>query len=104
MTIDDLQIWNGFEGPEISLLPNGLIGIVWSRLNQRREIFDLVDFVSRQHDLAQFAEVEPAVRGSSCGPVIEIEPINVNDSFHKTLKKSKSRPKAASRPAPKRQG
>lgn len=92
--------------PEIALLSNGLTGITGAWFHIGREILDCKDFILREHQVAELGEIEPAIRRVSDGSIIEVEAIHINICFalHAPSIKSRSRPKTASRPAPKRQG
>jgi hypothetical protein len=91
---------------KIRLLPNGLIGIAWSRADTRGEIANGIDLVRRHQVGAKRVGVQPLVRCASQAAIIKIEPVDI-DSCSQLLAPTKSSggPEGPPRaPAPKRRG
>src|SRR5271169_3591554 len=89
----------GAKRPKVKLLPDRLIRVARSGRNQGGEVFDFSDRVSGQQELAERPRVNPFVRSFTKGSIVKVEAVNVNICSYSGLRKCRSRPKAASRPA-----
>ena len=89
------------QGPQINLLSDRLTGIIRPRPHQRREVLYFRDCISRQQNLAQFLQVQPAIRSFSKRAIIKVEAVYIDIRFYggpPPAQICKSRPEAASRP------
>ena len=74
----DSQIWNGPQGPKISLLPLGLSRIISTTLHSSGEVTYPVYLTTGQQQLRQLADVQPSIARTTKGTIVEIEAINVD--------------------------
>lgn len=72
------QIWQGAEGSDVHLLSVPLLGICGPRSDQRGEIPNSVDFVSRENLRAEFRQIQPAVGSLAETAVVKIESVDVD--------------------------
>ena len=63
------------KGAQVVLLVHWLVWAVRPGTDQSRKIFDFGDGIFRQQQLAELANIKPAIGGFSQRPVIEIESI-----------------------------
>ena len=78
MPLDYFQIGNRRKCSQVGLLANCLRWILRAITHQRGKIFDLVYLVFCKECIAQFRNVEPAVRCISQPSVVEIECVNID--------------------------
>lgn len=106
----DSEIGNGLDCTNKGLLTHTLLGVVRARLNERSKIADFVYLkVWWQGFAAELSEIQPFVGSILQAAIVEIEPINIDvgssqgwrdaTQILKLLRKCRSRPEAALRPA-----
>lgn len=104
------EVGNGLDGPNKGLLTYILLGVIGTRLNERGKVADFVYLeVWWQGLAAKLSEIQPFVGSILQTTIIEIKPINVDvgpshewgsaTQFLRLLRKCRSRPEAALRPA-----
>ena len=74
----DGQVWNGPQGAKVGLLPLRLSRIVRTARDNSGEVAYPVYLVTTQQQLRELANIQPPIRGTAQGTIVEIKAINVD--------------------------